>query len=42
MTRTKELEAENARLKKVYAEEHLKADVLKEAIEKNGKAISST
>jgi putative transposase len=35
MTRMKELEAENARLKKMYAEERLKADVLKEAIEKN-------
>lgn len=34
MTRMKELEAENARLKKMYAEERLKADVLKEAIEK--------
>lgn len=29
-----ELEAEHARLKKMYAEERLKADVLKEAIEK--------
>ena len=34
MTRMKELEAENARLKKMYAEERLKADILKEAIEK--------
>ena len=34
MTRMKELEAENARLKKMYAEEGLKAEILKEAIEK--------
>ncbi len=34
MTRMKEIEAENARLKKMYAEERLKAEILKEAIEK--------
>ena len=34
IARLKELEAENARLKKMYAEERLKADILKEAIEK--------
>ena len=34
MSRMKELEAENARLKKMYAEERLKAEILKEAIEK--------
>ncbi len=34
MSRMKELEAENARLKKMYAEERLKSDILKEAIEK--------
>ncbi len=34
MTRMKELETENARLKKMYAEERLKAEILKEAIEK--------
>lgn len=34
MTRIKELEAENARLKKMYAEERLKAAILKEAIAK--------
>jgi putative transposase len=34
VTRMKELEAENARLKKMYAEERLKAEVLREAIEK--------
>jgi putative transposase len=32
--RLKELEAENSRLKKMYAEERLKAHILKEAIEK--------
>jgi len=34
MSRMKELEAENTRLKKMYAEERLKAEILKEAIEK--------
>lgn len=34
MSRLKELEAENSRLKKMYAEERLKADILKEALEK--------
>jgi putative transposase len=34
MARLKELEMENARLKKMYAEERLKAEILKEAIEK--------
>ena len=34
MTKLKELEAENTRLKKMYAEERLKAEILKEAIEK--------
>lgn len=34
ITRLKELEAENSRLKKMYAEERLKAEILKEAIEK--------
>ena len=34
MTRLKELEEENGRLKKMYAEERLKAEILKEAIEK--------
>lgn len=32
MARTKELEQENARLKKMYAEERLKAEILKEAM----------
>jgi len=34
MARMKELEAENARLKKMYAEERLKADILQEAMAK--------
>ena len=34
ISRLKELEAENARLKKMYAEERLKSDILKEAIAK--------
>ena len=34
MARLKELEAENARLKKMYAEERLKAEIVKEALEK--------
>ena len=34
MVRMKELEAENARLKKMYAEERLKADILKEVLGK--------
>lgn len=34
MARMKELELENARLKKMYAEERLKAEILKDAIAK--------
>lgn len=34
MTRLKELEDENRRLKKMYAEERLKAEVIKDAMEK--------
>ena len=34
ITKLKELEAENVRLKKMYAEERLKADILKEVLEK--------
>jgi len=33
MKRMKELEAENARLKKMYAEERLKAEIRQEALE---------
>ena len=35
MRRMKELESENARLKKMYAEERLKAEIAREVIEKN-------
>ena len=35
MKRLKELEAENARLKKMYAEERIKAELRKEALEGN-------
>ena len=41
MKRMKELELENARLKKMYAEEKLKAEMVSEALEKTGKAIST-
>ena len=34
MKRLKELEVENARLKKMYAEEKLKSEIAKEALEK--------
>lgn len=34
MARLKELEEENRRLKKMYAEERLKAEIVKEALEK--------
>lgn len=34
ITRLKELEAENARLKKMYADERLKAEILKEVLGK--------
>ena len=34
MNRLKELEQENARLKKTYAEEKLKAEIISEALEK--------
>jgi len=34
LSRVKELEAENARLKKMYAEVQLQNDVIKEALEK--------
>ena len=36
MKRLKEPELENARLKKMYAEEKLKAEIVAEALEKNG------
>ena len=34
MIRLKELEAENARLKRMYADERLKADILQDALSK--------
>ncbi|BBL35087.1 IS3 family transposase ISSod2 [Nitrosomonas stercoris] len=34
MARLKELEAENRRLKKMYAEERLKAEIVQEALQK--------
>ena len=40
IARLKELEAENKRLKKMYAEERLKAEIVKEAMKKSGSAIS--
>lgn len=40
ISKLKELEAENARLKKMYAEERLKAEILQMSITKTGKAIS--
>jgi len=40
MASMKELEAENARLKKMYIEEKLKAGILNEALKKSGEAVS--
>ena len=40
MARMKELKAENARLKKMYIEEKLKAEIVTEALEKSCKAVS--
>jgi putative transposase len=39
MSRLKKLEEENRRLKKMYAEVQLQADVLKEAMAKSGEAV---
>jgi putative transposase len=41
MRRLKELEEEHARLKKMYAEGKLKAEIIQEAMEKSGEAISA-
>jgi len=41
MKRMKELEDENRRLKKMYAEEKFKSKITREAIEKIGKAAST-
>ena len=43
IARMKELEAENARLKKMYIEEKLKAEIVTEALtKKSGEAVSQT
>lgn len=42
MKRMKELEGENHRLKKTYAEERHRSKIVTEALEKSGKAISTT
>jgi putative transposase len=39
MTRMKELEDENRRLKKMYAEERLKSEVIQEVMAKSGKGF---
>lgn len=41
MSQLKQLQDENRRLKKMYADAQLSADLLKEAMAKNGKAIST-
>ena len=41
ISRMKELEEENRRLKKMHAESQMSADILKEALAKNGEAISA-
>lgn len=41
MRRLKELEPENKRLKKMYAEERLKAEIVTEALKKSRKAVST-
>ncbi len=40
MSCMKELEEENRRLKKMYLEEKLKPEIVSEALEKSGEAIS--
>ena len=42
MSRMNKLEEENRRLKKMYLEEKLKSEIVSEALEKSGKAISQT
>ena len=42
MARMKELEQENQRLRKMYVEEKLKAEIVSEALAKSGEAISPT
>ena len=40
MTRMKELEDENRRLRKMIVDERLKAEIVQEALAKSGEAIS--
>ncbi len=42
MSQLKELQEENRRLKKVYAESQMAAEVLREAMAKNGEGISTS
>lgn len=42
MVRLRELKTENTRLKKMYAEERLKAEIIQEAMQKSGEAILPT
>jgi len=42
VSQLKELQDENRRLKKMYADSQLSAELLKEALAKNGEAISAT
>jgi putative transposase len=42
LKRIKELEAENAKLKRMYADKAMEADVLKDLIEKNSDASQET
>ena len=42
MSRMKELEEKNRRLKKMYLEEKLNAEIVSEALEKSVEAISQT
>ncbi len=42
MARMKELEQVNQRLRKMYVEEKLKAEIVSEALAKSGEAISQT
>ena len=42
MSRLKELEEENRRLKKMYADERIKAEIVQEALQKSGNAILPT
>jgi putative transposase len=41
ISRLKELEEENRQLKKMYAEERLKSELRKEALEKSGSAVAA-